>query len=317
MIAQCPKCQASYTLTQEQLAMANGQVRCGACMTVFLAKENQVTAKSQATADLLIDDETLSDFNDDPFNIGNLDATDESWAKNLLDEKSKATSHHPASARQKKNRSLDELDDLTEFENMLLLDDDDPLHQESAPLLSGGVADLPIEFHYKGKKQLWLNAFYSLLIIALLLLAAYQVFLFRLDDASKDPKFRPYYQFGCQYLGCQLPPPFDIERVHISHLSVKSHPYLNHVLLVDMILTNTAEYAQPFPVLELFFTNEKNQIVAGKPIHPTQYLRGEMQSKKSLPIRQPIHIAMEVVDPEKSANGYFVQLRSAKKQEKK
>lgn len=318
MIAQCPKCQTHYTLSKEQLAMAEGQVRCGACMTVFLAKENQASAKSTSTSDLLIDDKSISDFSDDPFNIGNLDQADENWANAMLDDDTTSSASKASSKpHPKKNHSLDELDDLTEFENMLHLDDDDPLHQSSPSLLSGNMAELPIEFHYKGRKQLWLKALYSILSIVLILLVGYQVFLYRLNDLSKDPSFRPSYQKACQLLNCQLPPPYDIDRIHISHLTVKSHPYLDGILLVDLILTNTADYAQPLPQLELFFTNNDEKIVAGKSFEPREYLRGEMQSKKALPIRQPIHIAMEVVDPGKSANGYFVQLRSDKNQEKK
>jgi hypothetical protein len=267
---------------------------------------------------LLIDEKSISDFSDDPFNIGNIDQADESWAKAMLDDDTASSTNNTSpKARPKKNRSLDELDDLTEFENMLHLDDDDPLHQGSPSLLSGSMAELPIEFHYKGRKQLWLKALYSILSIMLILLVGYQVFLYRLNDLSKDPSFRPYYQKACQLLSCQLPPPYDIDRIHISHLTVKSHPYLDGILLVDLILPNTADYAQPLPQLELFFTNNNEQIVAGKSFEPKEYLRGEMQSKKALPIKQPIHIAMEVVDPGKSANGYFVQLRSHKNQEKK
>ena len=36
-IARCPNCETSFRLTEEQLHMANGSVRCGSCLTVFQA----------------------------------------------------------------------------------------------------------------------------------------------------------------------------------------------------------------------------------------------------------------------------------------
>jgi predicted Zn finger-like uncharacterized protein len=36
-ITRCPNCETSFRLTEEQLRMANGSVRCGSCLTVFQA----------------------------------------------------------------------------------------------------------------------------------------------------------------------------------------------------------------------------------------------------------------------------------------
>ena len=35
LIAECPSCQTRFRVTEEQLAVANGRVRCGACLAVF------------------------------------------------------------------------------------------------------------------------------------------------------------------------------------------------------------------------------------------------------------------------------------------
>lgn len=42
MYTQCPECQTVYSLDQAQLGAASGQVRCGACMTVFNAQAQQL-----------------------------------------------------------------------------------------------------------------------------------------------------------------------------------------------------------------------------------------------------------------------------------
>ncbi|NLY58064.1 MAG: DUF3426 domain-containing protein, partial [Gammaproteobacteria bacterium] len=39
LVTQCPHCQTRFRLTPEQLSVANGHVRCGACLEVFHAAD--------------------------------------------------------------------------------------------------------------------------------------------------------------------------------------------------------------------------------------------------------------------------------------
>ncbi|MFT5007462.1 MAG: putative Zn finger-like uncharacterized protein [Granulosicoccus sp.] len=48
-ITQCPHCGTSFRVRSEQLAVANGSVRCGACLQVFGARNHLVTAPLSAT----------------------------------------------------------------------------------------------------------------------------------------------------------------------------------------------------------------------------------------------------------------------------
>lgn len=83
LITQCPKCQTSFKVKEEQLKVANGLVRCGSCLHVFNAIEFSaikndapVPPKLQDQDDLSIDDlfeqDTLSQINQ------NVDLTDDS-----------------------------------------------------------------------------------------------------------------------------------------------------------------------------------------------------------------------------------------------
>ncbi|SFR46407.1 MJ0042 family finger-like domain-containing protein [Marinobacter gudaonensis] len=45
---QCPKCQTRFRVTEEQLGVAKGKVRCGNCMNVFNAIEHQIMPGSSA-----------------------------------------------------------------------------------------------------------------------------------------------------------------------------------------------------------------------------------------------------------------------------
>ena len=42
LISECPSCQTRFRVTEEQLAVADGRVRCGACLAVFDGREAEV-----------------------------------------------------------------------------------------------------------------------------------------------------------------------------------------------------------------------------------------------------------------------------------
>lgn len=50
LISQCPSCQTRFRVTVEQLAVANGRVRCGACLAVFDGRETEVREEETAVA---------------------------------------------------------------------------------------------------------------------------------------------------------------------------------------------------------------------------------------------------------------------------
>ena len=49
LIAECPSCQTRFRVTEEQLAVADGRVRCGACLAVFDGREAEVRDDEAAT----------------------------------------------------------------------------------------------------------------------------------------------------------------------------------------------------------------------------------------------------------------------------
>lgn len=48
----CPNCGAAFIVTPQQLAVANGSVRCGSCMHIFVASQHRTDTRSQANTSL-------------------------------------------------------------------------------------------------------------------------------------------------------------------------------------------------------------------------------------------------------------------------
>lgn len=70
-VTQCPKCQTSFRVTDAQLEIASGSVRCGSCLHIFNALEHPVTAKASIAKQDNIDLEASFDepLDDDDFLI--------------------------------------------------------------------------------------------------------------------------------------------------------------------------------------------------------------------------------------------------------
>jgi predicted Zn finger-like uncharacterized protein len=49
LLTQCPFCQTSFKVNEEQMQAANGVVRCGSCMEVFLADQHRIVLKDNAS----------------------------------------------------------------------------------------------------------------------------------------------------------------------------------------------------------------------------------------------------------------------------
>lgn len=137
---------------------------------------------------------------------------------------------------------------------------------------------------------------------------ALQLFFFQKDTLSRDPEWRQFYESTCGMLGCDLPAQYAINDIQATNLTIKSHPHYRQSLMVDAIIINRAGFPQPFPNIELYFTDTAQNVIAARQFKPAEYLRGELTDASLMPSQQSIHIALEINDPGENASGYYVNL---------
>ncbi|MEM8498710.1 MAG: DUF3426 domain-containing protein [Pseudomonadota bacterium] len=142
--------------------------------------------------------------------------------------------------------------------------------------------------------------------MVLLMLVQYSYFYW--GDLTASAKTRPMFVSLCNVVGCELPPYRSLSRVKTDQLSVRSHPDSETALIVDIILTNRAELAQPFPVLQLTFFDIRSQPIATRKFFPNEYLDGELRGLSSMPSDNPIRLALEIMDPGADAINYELNL---------
>lgn len=394
-LTRCPHCETRFRVTEEQLGVARGKVRCGNCMQVFNALEHSESEAPGASSPSRSDSDNASSstsnssrfqveeefiFEDDPEEDAaegnyagtktaftedelsdsflNFDETkagsfsddeddlpsdvDESWAEAMLDEderlarKSAAASEAPKSKPEPKRPKAKEqptfhvepepepqvppsrpgaTEEAPQFE---LTDDDTPDDALTAtppdePLAATGrmgSASPYDNLRYEpisvdGNRRSWLRkTLWTLIILALLGALVSQVTYFQLDRLSSIPELRPYYEQGCDIIGCDLPPLVAIDRIQSQKLVVRTDPQKRDTLIVDAVITNQAGFEQPFPNIGLTFSNLNGDVVAQSVFEPDEYLTGEAQQIEGMPSQTPVRISISIRDPGRDAVNY-------------
>ncbi|MEQ8857197.1 MAG: DUF3426 domain-containing protein [Pseudomonadales bacterium] len=142
--------------------------------------------------------------------------------------------------------------------------------------------------------------------VGLLLLVA-QVLWYQFDDWANDPAGRAVYAPLCAVLGCELPQQRDLALLATRNLAVRINPDRPGMLLVNAVIVNEADFAQPFPVLELRFTTVRGMLVAGRRFQPQDYLAGDAVGMTLIPPRTPVQIELTIDDPGPEAVNYFLR----------
>ena len=155
------------------------------------------------------------------------------------------------------------------------------------------------------RRRWWLP--FALLIGIAALVA--QVGWLRYDAWTRDLTLRPYYQMACDVIGCTLPVLRDVSAITTRTLSVRGIAERPGRLQVDAVIVNEAEFAQPFPMMELRFSSIRGHLVAGARFRPAEYLSGELQGAQSFQRNTPVRISLEVDDPGPAAVNYRLDFR--------
>ena len=149
---------------------------------------------------------------------------------------------------------------------------------------------------------------YAAIVLALLLIPV-QLLWFQFEDWAKEPSIRPVYETICGLGICELPPAKDVTQI-VSRRSVsRTDPDNPGQRVIDVLMVNSAAFAQPFPDIEVTFTDLDGQTVSATTFSADQYLRGEMTGVTLIQPRTPVHITLQVDDPGARVQGFRVEFR--------
>lgn len=383
LLTRCPHCDTRFRVTDEQLGIAKGKVRCGNCMEVFNAidhredesggraaaapqpakpepgeaapdtvgeedfvfqdnpEEDAAAGRYAGTKSTFSDDE-LSDsfrefdersaggFGDDTDVEASDESIDESWAEAMLSEERPTApeTRKPASARPavedeepplpprqpepepgerrepRFEMAPEPARETPEAAGWAMPPEPDLSAERPAAEPYHDLRYEPIAVSGSGSGSWLRRTAWTLAVLALLGLLVSQVAYFQFDRLSSIPQLRPFYEQACELAGCELEPLVAIDQIQSRKLVVRTDPEDRNALIVDAVIVNEADFAQPFPAIGLTFSNLNGDVVAQSVFAPEDYLAGEARELESMPPDTPVRIAINIRDPGRDAVNY-------------
>lgn len=150
-----------------------------------------------------------------------------------------------------------------------------------------------------GSTVLW-----SLSIVMLIALLTGQYLLSNRATLAQIAPLRPLLTQLCRLEGCTLQPLRSLQSIELLSRNVFTPPNAHHVLAMMATIENTAPFSQPYPVVQISFTDLQGKIVAIGYFKPSQYLPHHAHSPKLMPPNTPVSIGVTFNDPGPQAVSY-------------
>jgi predicted Zn finger-like uncharacterized protein len=268
---QCPTCDTRFKISQSQLEVHQGWVRCGRCQAVFDAKQTLQDDQPSPQLELLIQPDVIrqepTEFALEP-SAKPIEASPESLELNLA-----------APAAVESQEIVPQLAE-TNTATQQLADKPDNIEAAKPITLATKVNFVDISGEHApppAKKGSWLWLAGCLLLLMVLLVQA--AFFFRVELSANQPGLKPFLISFCHLLRCTVPLPQKADLMSIESSDLEADPAQSGVIALNALLRNHAAYAQAFPYLELTLTDAQDKPLGRRTFHPAEYLKpGEVET---------------------------------------
>ena len=266
----CPGCQTVFRVTAAQLALRNGQVRCGHCRTVFDGNEKMISLAPPL-----------------PGQTG--PETDE-------------LAQGPATVTLRNSQALElPVADVPPAER-------EPTFAAPAEGASedGDDERFADDLRKKARTRKW---FYAAAIpVLVVLLAAQALFHFRDALAARWPAAKPTLVRMCETAGCTIRPLHDIAGLAIDASDLQTDPAHKGLLILTATLRNRAAIALRYPELELALTDANDQVVVRRALAPAEYAGGTANIAAGIPPNGEVLVKMFIDASATTQAGYRLYL---------
>lgn len=244
----CPGCSTIFRVTPQQLALREGQVRCGHCRTVFDGNAHLISLAPTPHAE----------HEPDELAAGPPTVTLRS-----------AHALRPAHEDAETPPPREPIGTARVAPPPVEADEADDAAAEEVDYDSRFAWDRP------RRRPRALTALYVAAIPVLLVaLAAQAIFHFRDALAAHWPQTRPVIAQLCAAAGCTVRPLRDVAALSIDASDLQADPAHKGLLILSATIRNRAGYALAYPYLELTLTDSADQVVVRKAMAPSDYAGG-------------------------------------------
>jgi len=303
METRCPECHTVFRVAEEQLAVADGQVRCGECDHVFNAREAAV--ESASSNDVL---ETVSidvpDIEVKDISIESTDLDDETVPEQAVSEQTETGSTEADDTAEQTGNET-EADQASDEEPVVNEDEqDEPEKKHDGYDIAALYPELEKAPAIKLPPSTRATLAWSAAILGLLIILFAQLSYFMRDNLAHNAKLRPLLESMCETLNCELSGQRAPSLVRLQSHKVLSHPNQSDALRVEAVISNEADFNQAYPVLRLRFRDLDGRLLASRDFLPEQYLPTDVKRQAGMTPREPVNAVLDIIDPGKKAISY-------------
>jgi len=276
MQTQCPHCNTRFRVTESQITIADGFVRCSVCKEIFNALD--LSGQDNLPSSLNQPEDSHDDFDT---NIQDASQTSENTA---------AVNFNETSATDESRKDAFDFFDETDSESMSHVV---PEKYKEAP-----ATDSP---------SMFTNILWGLATLLLSAALFFEYAWFNRDQLTQASQLQTITEKLCRHITCKNITVRHPDKIELVSRNVYSHPNEKNALMVNVTMKNQARFAQPFPVMQIKFSDVRGGGVAGRRFLPNEYLPAEIWQQQKQPLLEPdthITFTMEIKDPGKQALTY-------------
>jgi len=179
---------------------------------------------------------------------------------------------------------------------------DDGIQRLETP---GGVISAALSFvSRRGDYSRIATAAWSIAILVLIFALLTEYLWFNQPEMFQHGKLKPLTTRLCQLVDCdrlQLRDPSQIEMIS---RNIYTHPNVDGALMINTTMVNHAAHAQPYPQVQIDFSDIRGKVVASRRFKPEEYLQIDTQELNLLQSGKPVTFGIEIQDPGREAITY-------------
>lgn len=342
LIRACPECGTRFRVAPEMLDVANGQVRCGACLAIFDAREapeegldvgagiesapEAASDAGFAPADHLLADAPVPQHQDleqelaftPPPSPAPFRAARQPFATQSPDAAAdELPSAVPAALRADVRRpeptpvppaAATQLSPQARMgARAALAASALPKNTSPSGPMDAAAQTEPVPVRARRDREASPKGAGSvfLLAVALSALLVVNVFGLRLDDWSRKPEMRGLYEAACDLIGCRVPAPNAPTAWSFQPQGV-ARPGPPEPITLEVVLVNNAAYRQALPTVGVRFTGDGGELIAEEQLTPRDY-QADRPAERLSPNKRKV-LRLRFPDPGAGAAHYQIAL---------
>lgn len=148
---------------------------------------------------------------------------------------------------------------------------------------------------------------YTCISVLIALLIA-QTLWFKQEQWAQHNLLRPVYSTLYELANLPLPEKKASQLILNKKFIIQPHEEFVDAIRVSLLLENAAHFPQPFPGLQILFTDLKGRTTSQRTLTAEEYINTALFPNQLMPSNQPIQIQIDLMAPGRRAVGYQLNM---------